>query len=91
MLALRRDPRARWMLDETHAARLFGKLKLVICAPISGLPEVGFILFARRTSPTHNFARDLAFQGHRHSLDLCADCMAPVPNSGGLLVPHCSL
>jgi hypothetical protein len=45
-------------------------LKLAICAPISGLPEVGFILCARRTSPAHNFARDLAFQGHRHSLDL---------------------
>jgi hypothetical protein len=35
-------------LDESYVFRLFGKLKLTICAPISGLPEVGFILCASR-------------------------------------------
>jgi hypothetical protein len=33
-------------LDATQQIRLFGKLKLMNCAPIPGLPEVGF--FARR-------------------------------------------
>jgi hypothetical protein len=36
-------------LDESLRSGVFGKLKLVICAPISDLSGVGFVLWLRQT------------------------------------------
>jgi hypothetical protein len=41
----------RW-LDAPVQIRLFVKLKLTNCAPISGLPEIGFFMGASRVNPT---------------------------------------
>jgi hypothetical protein len=38
---------AKILLDAFAQIRLFGKLKLTKCAPIPGLPEIGFFMSAQ--------------------------------------------
>jgi hypothetical protein len=40
-------------LDAAAQISVFTKLKLASCAPISGLPEIGFILCVSRVNPTY--------------------------------------
>jgi hypothetical protein len=66
-------------------------LKLVICAPISGLPEV--VLFYAQDGQDRRIFDSAPTELFKviGILSTLPDCMAAAADSGGFSVPHCSL